>query len=54
MRHKEAPAIMATQHFVSVYPIPQSPASPQSFLAQEIMVKACIIQTIPHFFIKKF
>ena len=32
MRHKEEPAIMATQSLISVYPIPRSPASPQSFL----------------------
>jgi len=51
MRHKEEPAIMATQSLISVYPIPRSPASPQSFLAQEIIVKACIVQTIPYLYI---
>ena len=44
----------AAPNYFSFYPIPQSSASPQSVLVQEIIVKACITQTKPLYYIVDF
>jgi hypothetical protein len=54
MRHKEEACIEVSQSSIFVYPIPRSTASPQSILAQEIIAKACITQTMSYLYIEDF
>ena len=44
----------AAPNYFSFYPIPQSSASPQSVLVQEIIAKACITQTMSYLYIEEF